>query len=64
MQCHKDSLTFPYCKDDTCLGGISGEGEQMLNQLLRAEHVIPVKYKDSLAWGLHLSKSSHLQNIF
>lgn len=67
MQYHEDSLTFPYCKDNICLGGISYwlcAGKQMLNQLLRAEHKIPVKRNDNLAWGLNLSKSNHMQDIF
>lgn len=52
MQYHEDSLTFPYCKDNICLGGIFYwlcVGKQMLNQLLRAEHKIPVKCNDNLA---------------
>lgn len=37
-------------------------GKQMLKQLLRAEHVIPVKCNENLA--LNLFKSNHLQGIF
>lgn len=55
MQYHKDCLKFPYCKDISvviCLGGIFywlRVGKQMLNQLLRAEHIIPVKCEGNLA---------------
>lgn len=39
-------------------------GKQMLKQLLRAEHVIPVKHNENLARGLNLLKSNHLRGIF
>lgn len=62
-----DSPTFPCCKDGVCLGGMSHclcVGKQMLKQLVRAEHVIPVKCNANLARGLNLFKSNHLQGIF
>lgn len=59
--------TFPCCRDGVCLGGMSPcwcVGKQMLKQLLRAEHIIPVKCNENLARGLNLFKSNHLQGIF